>query len=461
MWVVGSLACSPSEPAADVDADTDADADTDVHTDTDVFATERPTVLEATCTPDVNVLQFWCDVAVEPAQAIEIRSTRTDGLGVSRTTTSDLVSTTHHVPVIFLAPERAYTLDVAAVAWPDDPVVTTPITTGLPPASVGSWLEWTGTSTLGLIGTESGCSASAVATIYDTVTGDLVWYRDLDPQGSLGLQNMVRFTEHHTILGDTNGSIVEIDLFGSDVVRFDVDFPGLGVHHDLFRRDDLIYVLIQEDQGPLTLDSVVVLDLTGTEVGRWRSGDHLDIPVGAMGDLLHTNGIHVDTSGDLLLSMLGQASIAKITGDLASPDFGDAQWIMTGAPLENDIGDDITIDWVPIGPPTRFARPHHVSIRHDGRLMFLDNSNGRALVMTMDELAKTATADAAYATAENSCGTQGTALDTWAGNAVVGCDTGTVREYDVATGSQLWEAKLRCRNESAPSVARWYPLDGW
>src|SRR5690348_4003085 len=115
--VVWGWACSPSEPdddadvpEGDTDTDTDSDADTDSDVDTDVAVT-RPTSLGIVCAPDVNELEVWCDVTVEPAQPVQITSARTDGVGVSRVTTSDGMSGTHHVPVLFLGPERAYTFD--------------------------------------------------------------------------------------------------------------------------------------------------------------------------------------------------------------------------------------------------------------------------------------------------------------------------------------------------------------
>jgi hypothetical protein len=84
----------------------------------------------------------------------------------------------------------------------------------------------------------------------------------------------------------------------------------------------------------------------------------------------------------------------------------------------------------------------------------------------VDDAALTATVDAAYATRESRCGPQGTAMDTAAGNAVVGCQSRWIREYDQATGQQLWEGEARCRNSggggwSPNAGVRWYPLDGW
>ena len=133
----------------------------------------------------------------------------------------------------------------------------------------------------------------------------------------------------------------------------------------------------------------------------------------------------------------------------------------------NDIGFDIDVDWDGINGPDGFGFEHNMHLRNDGRLMLLDNDNGRGLVFTVDEVAKTAVVDATYDTYENFCGPQGTAMDTKAGNAVVACDTEWVREYDLATSAMIWEGELTCRNGGqggfggGVSATRWYPLDSW
>jgi hypothetical protein len=411
------------------------------------------------CTPDVNPLQFLCEVTVEPAQPVEIRFAPEDAIGVARTHTSDVVATTHAIPIYFMAAETTYTVEASAGV--DGPVATTTVVTGAPPPDSDSSLVVTGAATIGYIGAEHPCGVGAVAVIYDTASGELVWFRQLDEQGSLGLMNMVRFLPDHTILGETMGEVVQIDLLGNELVRFEIDWPGLGAHHDIDRRGDTFYAMRQESEAGLTLDVVVLLDIYGNEIASWDSGEHLDIPPGASGDFLHTNTIWVDDSGDIWLSFLSQASVTKIAGDPLAPDFGTPQWIMAGTTGANDIGFDVAIDWSGIPGEDLFSAQHNVHVRNDGRVMLLDNANGRALVLTLDEGDKTATVDAAYDTVEDSCGPQGTAVDTLAGNAIVACETGKVREYDLNTGASIWNADVVCANGDAPQVARWYPLEGW
>src|SRR5262249_1742771 len=147
----------------------------------------------ATCTPTGNVLRYTCDVSVDPPQPVQVSWARADGLGPTRVHTSDTVAADHTLDVYFLAAQQDYELFASTVANPDA-AVEVDFTTGTPPSAVGSSLVMTGTSTMGLIGTEDPCDKGAFAVIYDTSTGNLVWYEDIDPGGQLGLLNMVRFT---------------------------------------------------------------------------------------------------------------------------------------------------------------------------------------------------------------------------------------------------------------------------
>jgi hypothetical protein len=93
--------------------------------------------------------------------------------------------------------------------------------------------------------------------------------------------------------------------------------------------------------------------------------------------------------------------------------------------------------------------------------MMLDNLNGRGLVLTMDEVARTAHVDAVYPLAVPTCAAQGTTMDTATGNVVVGCIEDGVREYDLASGAMIWEALGTCRNGRDARAIRWYPLEDW
>lgn len=464
---------------ADTDTDTDADADGDADADTDVTDTTtdtgetdtgygRPTSLTTTCSLTDNVLRFTCVVTVDPPQPVELRWVRTDGLGPERVHHSDAVAVSHELPLYFVAPDTAYTVEANAVAWPEDTAPTT-VTGGIPPSlDLGAWLTTTGTSTMGLIGTEAPCSTRAVATIFDTATGDLVWYQDLDPGGELGMLYMVRYLDDHTVMGITNGAVVQVDLMGNDLVRFDTNYEGCcDLNHDVHFNGTTIVSQYQQDlAGSLILDAAVFFDPSGVELFQWRPQDHLDIPGNASGDYLHNNSDYLDADGNLLQSWLFRDTVAKIDLDPASPTYQSPIWLMNGTNQQGALGNDITIDWSAIGGPDSFGGQHCFHQRRDGRYMLLDNDHGRALVLSIDDAAGTATVDAAYDTHEPSCGAQGTAMDTLSGNALVACQSRFVREYDLATGNQIWEGEAICRNSggggwSSWSGARWYPLDGW
>jgi hypothetical protein len=463
---------APTDADADVDVDADADTDTDTDTDTAGPTTSygAPTAVGVTCEPTGNPLRFACAVTVEPPQPVTLTWSRVDGLGPARDSASDEALAAHDVPLVFLAPEQEYAVVASATAWPAGLTADTNVTAGRPPSDVHSWLEMTGASTMGLLGTEAPCSTDAVAVVYDTSTGDLVWYHDLDPNGSLSVLDMVRFTADRTVIGETGERIVEVDLMGADLARFPVSYPGCcSLNHDIFEADGLYISQYQHTTGGfggLTLDDIVAIDATGVEQWVWHPADHLDVPGNAGGDYLHTNSEYVDASGDLYLSWLTQDSIAKIEGDRSDPTWGTPLWILSGRNTPGDLGSDIVLDWSAVGGADSFGTQHNAHLRHDGRLMLLDNDHGRGLVISIDEQAGTGTVDAAYDTREGVCGPQGTAMDTVAGNAVVACSTPWVREYDLATSAMIWEAEIVCPMGSGGGwtpggASRWYPLDDW
>ena len=297
----------------------------------------------------------------------------------------------------------------------------------------------------------------------------------MDPGGQFGSVDMVQFTEDHTVLGESEGDVIEVDLMGEDILRledlddaFGVTAGGLfgNFHHDIMKRNGFYYVFYQENYGgggfeADVLDTVIVFDGTGAEIARWDPFVHLDLPEDWDGDFLHTNTIFVDEAGDMLLSWLSQDTIAKITGDWTSPDFGTPQWILRGSP-SGDLEPTITTDWGSISPST-FGSQHCLNIRPDGRLMLLDNDHGRGLVLSLDTATSTATVDAEYATGAGLCGPQGTAQGTVAGNAIVGCAGYSLREYDGVTGDEVWSASVQCPDGGGfgpmGGAARWYPLD--
>jgi hypothetical protein len=472
---------SPGDEA-DTDTDTDTDTDADLPGDTGADPTDpetadypRPTALEVTCAATGNALRFECTITVEPAQPVALTFVRTDGLSVERAAASDAVETAHVLPVYFLAPAQEYTVEAHATAWPADVVATTLTTTAVP-GFIGSHLDMTGTSTMGMIGSNLPCSDDAVAVVYDTNTGDLLWYQVIDDPGAFGGNDMAVFTEEHTVLGESQGDVVEVDLMGNDLMRlqnldqaFGVTASGIfgNFHHDIAKHDGVYYVVYQQSYGgggfgDDILDDMILFDATGTELARWYSEDHLDLPPDWSGDFTHTNTIFVDPNGDILLSFFGQSTIGKFEGDWTSPAFGTPLWLLRGSGA-GEIGNTIATDWSAVAPAS-FSDQHNLHVRPDGLLELLDNTHGRALLIDLDEVGATATVLSQYETHENDCGPQGTAQSTAAGNPVVGCSGDFVREYDAVTGAMLWEAEAICPGGGGPGpsgATRWYPLDGW
>ncbi|HHO49998.1 MAG TPA: hypothetical protein ENK18_03795 [Deltaproteobacteria bacterium] len=433
-----------------------------------------PTLLEVTCRGTDNPLRYRCVVEIEPAQPVTLSHARADGLSVVRSQLSDEALTSHDLPVYFLAPATEYTITAMAAAWPSEGVSRT-FTSGLPPAYVRSTLEATGASSMGLIGTHLPCNDTAIAVIYDTHTGDLVWYHELARPGTLGVLDMVQFTEDHTILGESMGDLIEVDLTGADLLRLEeldsqLNGPGCCTfHHDVFKRGDVYYLMYQDvhevdDQVRGVLDVVVLLDGTGAEIVRWFPEDHLPIPDDWSGDWLHTNTIYVDEAGDIYLSWRHQDAVSKIVGDPGRPDFGTPIWILQGSD-HGDLGSGLTLDWSQVEGSDSFQEQHSLTLTPDGRVMLLDNLHGRGLIIDVDEGSSAAVVEGAYRTVEPICGPQGTARTTSAGNPVVGCSGDWVREYDGVTEEKLWEARVQCLQEppdrARTGAVRWYPLDGW
>jgi hypothetical protein len=281
--------------------------------------------------------------------------------------------------------------------------------------------------------------------------------------------DMVRFTPDQRIIGETEGLIVEVDVMGTVITSFPVSYPGCcSLNHDVFRHDGNYYSQFQDIIGGTTVDPTVIINDAGVEIGRFDPRDHGIVPASARGDYFHQNTVFVATNGDLLLSWLYRDSVARVNGDLSSPDFGEVLWIMDGNPPDdlNALAPRVTIDWSDVGGDDNFDGQHDFKQLPDGRYMLMDNANGRVVVFTIDEKALTAHADAVYA-APSTCGAQGTAQMTAGGNVLAACYDFELYEYDGATGVRVWEGEVDCRTTeaedwwSAVASVRWYPLDTW
>lgn len=452
-----ALGCSPTTPSSSGDtADTPSGSSSATTGDTGTTAPPEPT-LAATCAPTANELRFVCHVSVEPPQAVQITFARADGEGPVRVHRGDLAVREHEIPLYFMVPDTDYVWTAATVAAPLGDSVSGAITTGELTDAIDSELAVAGTSSVPYIGVNDPCDNEAVAVIYDTASGQIVWYSAVNALGTFGFLNMVQFTEDHTVLGETGASVVEVDLAGNERYRLDnnADYDA-DLHHDLYKKDGYYYLLYHEGSAPL-LDGILVYDGAGAQVASWKARDSLPIAPDAFGDWQHTNTVYVDDAGDWYLSSYEQDTVLKIEGDWTDPQFGSLLWAFAGDD-EGGFGQDFAIDWSAVSEGV-FGHQHDVHYTSTGQLVMLDNPRGRALVFDMDEGGHTARAVGEYPTKELACGPQGTAAMSSTGGVFAGCSGTTMREY--APGGELaWEGTVQCGGGFA-SVVRFYPLEGW
>lgn len=414
--------------------------------------------LAVSCAVGDHPLRAVCSVDVAPPAAVTLEAARTGG--VPRTAASALVAAHHELALDLLAPDSDY--DVVATAGPT--TAETSLRTGSPPSFAASRLQVSGVASVPYVGANLPCAGGMAAVgIWETGTGDLVGYWLLQNPGSSTGLNMVRFTREQTFLGITGTHVVELDRAGRDLLRR--PYPEI-LHHDLFRASGRTWLLWTDWPSPrLKLDGVIVWNREGVEEGRFFEHDTWPVPSDAEGDWAHTNAIWVD-GADAWMSLFEQDAIVKIDADPASPTFGQLRWVLAGGP--NELGQDFLVDWSHVGGADAFGRPHNVHVTLDGRLGFLDNDGGRALILSVDEAAHTAVVDEAYPSGEGICEAQGTAAESAPGHVLVGCSGLHVREYAPLGREPDWDATLRCDNgagvpggPNAMGVLRWYPLAGW
>jgi Arylsulfotransferase (ASST) len=419
--------------------------------------------LDLACVETPNLLRFECLVTVDPPQGVTLVAERITGGGLVPTFTSSAAATEHLVDVTLLAPESRYDLTAAGLG-DGNLVAATVLETKALPVGLQSSLTIEGEATVPLIGTDNPCLRDDVAVVYDTRTGEVVWYRPMDADGSLSLENMVRFGADERIVGETGGKLVEVDRTGEEIGALveGIDYQGY-LHHDHYEWGDRIYALSKDVDRPgtdLQLDSVLVLDRrTGGELARWNSWETWEVPAGATGNYFHANSIVVDGAGDVYLSLRDPGAIVKLDGDVSSASFGEPLWILNGQP-NSPLTGTVALDWADLPAPAGFALQHNASLRADGRLQVLDNEHGRVLILALDEAASVATAEGAYSTGRPTCVEgQGTAQEGPLGTVFAACSTGPVLEYELDAADPRWVGTPSCVNGLSPVAARFYPLD--
>jgi len=443
-------ACSggPREPAAP--SETAADT-----------AVPPTAVGEADCVlTKENTLRAVCTVHVDPPQPIQIAFGPADGFGPDRVHVSEQVTSTHTVDLYIMPPNTQ-------IAWTAQAVDGLQLakgrfSTGVVPEGSTTSLKQRpgGAPPWQLLGLASACRVGAVAVLLGP-SSRVVWYEDLTERlGSL--LEAVTFTEDRTVLALVDDGIFEVDLMGRRLLTLPSEDLPVHVHHDVFRRDGLTYVLFNEtvkhDEASLLVDGVLVLDAAGAEVARWRLADHLPddpaISPGLTTDYSHANSVWVDAAGDILVSFRHLDTVIKLDG-VAADTFGAIRWRLAGGP-DAALGSDFT-------GPVDFQAQHNVHLEDDGRMIMLDNralpqESSSILVLELDEGARTV-AESERHTLPLHCAFQGSAWRTESGVLIAGCaPPRRMFAFNAEDGSLFYDAELVCEGDQPSFAPRVIPL---
>ena len=373
-----------------------------------------------------------------------------------------------------LSPETTYRWEVAT-----EPRVGGDFTT--PPLPAGAQLEVSVEGALSppLLGMITPCAYDSIYVVLDLqgaldvsgpantpITASVVAYEDVGAYQS-GVLEGVSFSEDGTVLAVSGfpGGVAELDREGRLVRAWTEDGLYGAPHHDVFRRDGLTFVLVQELAEGVLLDAVEVFDASGAEVALWRLADHLDpLPDlhGALDDdYSHANSIWVDDAGDWYLSARHLSAVFKIAG-LDAPDAGAIRWILVGDPEEVRVEGTLQL----LGEES-FVRQHNVHITPQGHLALFDNRRAypdpsRALWLDVDEEAGTASVVQAW-TLPMHCPFQGGVWSTAAGTALATCAPWQVA-FELAPDQPepVASVQVRCAGDEGQSyVPRMVPLEAW
>ncbi len=463
---------------ADADTDTDSDSDADTDTDADTGDTGpigygQPTLLEVVCDPTANALRFECTVDIDPAQPVQLTFVRADGVSATRTVIGDDPLAQHILPMYFMAPEQDYDVEVSAISWPADGFQTT-VTTGTPQPIVQSSLSVTGTSSMGMVGTHLPCDSDAIGVglrhrhrrpalvpadgqrRVQRQRHDLV-HRGLhrarrerrrrdrgrpDGQRHRALREPRQRLRHHRVRPvrelpprhhEAERRVLRV--LPRDLRRRRLLRRRARQRHHLRRHGHRARTLgrCRPPDHPVELGWRLSAHQHG--VGR-RRGRHP--PVVARTEHRRQDRRRLDQPG--LRQRRSGTSAATTPARSATPSPS------TGARCRV--------------PTTSAASTACLCATTDACSCSTTTTAGPSWSPSTRSTAPPPSTPATTPR-ENSCGPQGTAQSTVAGNMLVGCTGDWVREYDEATGSMIWEAQAQCGGGLNPGGNRWYPLDGW
>lgn len=351
---------------------------------------------------------------------------------------------------------------------------TASVETGELPLDVQIDYRPTGTSSVERLLFESRCEDSSTVVIASTA-GATEWYQEFSPDEPDAEVLSTMMTDRGTVValgggGDPVDWIREYDLAGNLVFEA-TEFPEL-LHHDVFERDQVYYVLFHEDY-PHTdgrvykLDGFYIVDASANIVGTWRLLDHIDTkqlesaPGASPVDFSHANSIHADENGDVLVSFRHMSALAKVRGDWTAPDFGEVIWWLGGDPGAPNPNSDLDIT-SSAGIVGGFRRQHH-AVRVGDRLTVFDNQpddvNSRLLSMTVDEAGGAVDIDEVYVL-DRHCDFQGSYYPLPNGNALGSCAAlGKVYEFLQGAAKPHYTMSAQCFLGEADAVFRMTPVD--
>ena len=424
-----------------------------------------PPTLSASCEPEENTLRFLCTVEMDPAGPAEISFERADGTGSARTHYSAERLTSHDIGLYFMNPSTDYKWTASASEFPGVFVVGE-VSTGIPPEGAALATEVEGESTADAFLLTSPCQGSGMPIVVDN-QGELLWYDTLLTNAFI---DSLIHTEEDTVMLQRSNTVLHETWMGEVLYRVS---PGTNrLHHDIFRKDGLNYVLFEESillhDRSYDLDGFYIFDDQGEVVAEWHLSDHFlppddpTLPANSIVDYSHANAVFVRDDGNVLLSFRHLSAFVLVNGDINDPDFGEILWRLTGDPDETEFGSDFTLTSSTVFSAD-FIRQHNVHQLPDGRYGLFDNrlsETARVSILSIDETNMTADVEQTWETAEM-CRFQGSAWSTSAGNPVGHCaPEHYAQEFDI--GGYPWAVfslRVDCAVADSTYMPRMIPMD--